>query len=220
MALRWGSCTGYSNRNYACDQGSGSDLLVASFSPPGGVGNMTGVSAIIRFTADGALPAWWDVVNRGGCRASSLSSSFDVSDQTECDDPWQGQAMGGIAYFRPDGQGAVLEIAVAVAFSASQSASSGPYAAFKIYVNHQRSSGPGSCAGCSTPVCITLEGMTVASATTGEPNVPGKTCDITTGIMGMGGASNVVTWQGGTPSCGAGAPKPSTWTEVKRRFGH
>jgi hypothetical protein len=41
--------------------------------------------------------------------------------------------------------------------------------------------------------------------------------ELTTGITGMS-AANVAMWQGGTPTCGAGAAKPSTWADVKRRY--
>jgi len=45
-----------------------------------------------------------------------------------------------------------------------------------------------------------------------------KTWDLTDGITGMGGASQVATWQGGTPNCAAAASKVSTWSELKARF--
>jgi hypothetical protein len=72
-------------------------------------------------------------------------------------------------------------------------------------------------------MCITLDAMTLA-----QPNTtPCSTSDncgdknnviLTDSISGMGGVTTVVTWQGGTPRCGAGAAKPATWSELKRRF--
>lgn len=216
MALRWGSCEGFANRNFACDGNSGAEILVASFSPPAGVAALSGVSVIGHISGvDGSVPVWWQMVNRGMCRNSSLSTSFMVSDETACDDPWMGQGMGGIAAYRTDGQGIEFQIAVAVPEHAVQPASAGrTYAAFKLMVNHQRTSGAGSCEGCSTPVCITLESMTL-----GQPNKNGlKSVVLTQGISGMGGAANVVTWQNGTPRCGAGAARPSTWYDLKKRY--
>jgi hypothetical protein len=226
MALRWNSCEGASNRNFACDVSTGADVLVASFSPPAGVGTLTGVSVHARISAaEGAVPPWWQMSSRGGCRNSSLSASYSVGDETDCEDPWQGQAMGGIAAYDTDGQGVVFQVAVAVPSTVAQAVSSGrTYAAFKLFVNHQRSTGAAGCTGCSVPMCITLVDMTL-----GQPNTqgcnpvdnPGCVRDpimLTDGIPGMGGASNVVTWQGGTPRCGAGAPKPSTWSDLKKRY--
>jgi len=56
--------------------------------------------------------------------------------------------------------------------------------------------------------------------TLGQPPESGyRDVELTQGMSGMsGGAANVVTWQGGTPSCGAGGPKPSTWGRLKERY--
>lgn len=223
MALRWGSCEGTSNRNFACDASSGSELLVASFAPPGGVSALTGVAAIGHISAaDANVPAWWQM--QAGCRSGTLTASFAMGDQTECDDPWQGQGIGGIAYIGTDAQGVYFKLGVAVPQQLAQPVSPGrTYAAFKLIISHRGTSNSGSCAGCSTPMCITLDAMTLAKPNTVQcslncPPVPENEIILTDGISGMGGISSVVTWQGGTPRCGAGAAKPATWSELKKRF--
>lgn len=224
IALRWGSCQGFANRNFACDKSTGSELLVGSFDPPGGISQMSGMEAILRITsADGSVPSWWQMYSSGSCRRSSISASFDMSDQFECDDPWSGQAMGGLALWEADGTGINVKMAAAVPPSALQSVPSGrTYAAFKLIINHQKSSGPGACGGCETPVCVKLEAIRLTQ--------PGRlidanshkweslNTDITQGISGMGGSSQVATWQGGTSNCSAGLAKPTTWSELKSRF--
>jgi hypothetical protein len=140
-------------------------------------------------------------------------------DETECEDSWNGQGAGGLAYFRPDesgGQGMEFLVAVAVPVSHVHSVNSGrTYAAFKLIIDHQQTAGGGSCAGCQTPVCITLDRMTLGQST----DAGYRDVELTQGISGMGGvAGNIVTWQGGTPSCGAGAPKASTWGALKQRY--
>ena len=45
-------------------------------------------------SAAGTTPAWWQFKQSGACRQNSLTSSFDMSDQMECEDPWEGQASG------------------------------------------------------------------------------------------------------------------------------
>ena len=101
----------------------------------------------------------------------------------------------------------------AVPVSAIHPVSSGRnYAAFKLMVNHQRSTGSGACDGCNTPMCIQLDAIRLV-----QPRVH-QDVELTTGTPGMGGASNIVTWQGGTATCGAGAAKAATWSELKRRF--
>jgi len=224
MAIRWGSCQGTSNRNFACDASSGAELLVASFSPPGGVNALTGVEAIGHISAaDSNVPAWWQVAS-GGCRSGSLTVSFAMGDEAECDDPWQGQGMGGIGLIWTEGPSVYFKLGVAVPQQFAQGVSSGrTYAAFKLIVNHRGTASGGGCAGCSTPMCITLDAMTLAQPNT-TPCSDSDNCGdrnnvvLTDSISGMGGVSTVVTWQGGTPRCGAGAAKPATWSELKRRF--
>ena len=166
MGLRWGACEGYSNRSFACDASSGAEVLVASFSPPAGLDVVTGVSAFVRVSsASGTVPAWWQLSN-GGCRFGAITLSADLSDVSDCEDPWSGQAMGGLVGFMSDSQGLQFQVAVAVPQSAARQAGAGrSYAAFKLLVNHKRSSGAGACDGCNTPVCITLQAMTI-----GQPN--------------------------------------------------
>jgi hypothetical protein len=231
IALRWGSCEGTSNRNFACDRGTGQELLVGTFEPPGGISKLTGIEVILSIAAaDGTVPSWWQMFDTGSCRRGSIQAAFDVSDQAGCDDPWSGGAAGGgvgqatalrvSQYNIGDPAGVDLWLAAAVAPDVAQSVSSGrKYAAFKLIINHQKSSGAGACAGCSTPMCITLNAIRLTQPGR-DPSVAqqAKYVDLTQGISGMGGASQVATWQGGTPNCSAGLAKPSTWSELKARF--
>lgn len=225
LGLRWGSCEGSANRNFACDRNTGSELLVASFSPPGGITEMTGIEAYMRVvTADGKVPAWWQLFERSNCRPTSLSLQSDVSDQLECDDPWEGQGMGGIARYKQNGSSGVDLIAgIAVPPNAKHGLSAGrTYAAFKLLINHQRTSGPGACAGCETPVCITFDRMVIAQYSEPDPDTHitrPRNSEITLGLPGTGNTpGNLATWQGGTANCGAGLTKPSSWSQVKDRF--
>jgi hypothetical protein len=228
MALRWNSCKGESNRTFACDRSGASDVLVGSFAAPADI-PLSGVEVNLRITAnDGKIPAWW-MFGAGRCRATSLSASFDVSAETECDDPWQGQAAGGIAYYDTKTQGdvpwqsqapgAYLRLVMAVPPAAIQTISGGrQYAAFRLLISR---TGLSACEGCAAPACIWIDHMKLT--TPGErpdETQPLRNTDVllTTPLTGMGGAGNTVMWQGGTSTCGAGAAKPSTWSELKRRF--
>ena len=231
VGLRWGSCEGTSNRAFACDKSTGAELLVGSFEPPGGINRLVGIEVILSISAaSGNVPSWWQAFSSGGCRRSSIAASFDVSDQTECDDPWNGGATGGIGeaaearvsrYNIENRAGLDLYLTAAVPESQIQGVSSGrTYAAFKLIINHQKSNGGGACAGCDIPMCIRLEairleqpGRLLPGGSRAENHV-----DLTDGIGGMGGASQVATWQGGTPNCAAATSKVSTWSELKARF--
>lgn len=227
IGLRWGSCQGTANRNFACDKSTGSELLVGSFEPPPGINQLVGIEVILSIAAaDGRVPSWWQMFESGSCRRTSISTAFDVSDQFECDDPWSGQAGGGIGRYLTSGPtGVDMWIVAAVPQSAIQGVSSGrTYAAFKLMINHQKSSGPGSCSGCDVPMCVRLEAIKLVLPNrllypgTNNPASKAVYSELTNGISGMGGASQVATWQGGTPNCAAGAAKVSTWSELKARF--
>lgn len=222
MALRWNSCKGPANRTFACDRSTGSELLVGSFSSPADV-QLSGVEVYIRITtADANIPAWWQMSNKGGCRSSSLSAQFDVSAETECDDPWMGQAAGGVGTYTVTSNGVDLRVVMAVPREVVQTASAGrEYAAFRLAINHSRSNGAAACDGCATPACITIERMVLTQPVERpDPTQQARNHDVelTAGMSGMGGAANVAMWQGGTPTCGAGAAKPSTWSDLKRRY--
>jgi hypothetical protein len=122
-----------------------------------------------------------------------------------------------------DGTGVNVWLVGAVTPAEAQRVSSGTkYAAFKIMINHQKSNGPGSCSGCETPMCIKLEAITLCNlgrvVDENSNKMESLTWEVTQGISGMGGASQIATWQGGTPNCAAGMAKPSTWSELKARF--
>jgi len=208
VGLRWNSCLGTSNRNFACDRSTGSEVLVGTFSSPATI-TMSGLEVYFTInTVDDQLPAWWKVIEAGSCRSTSLSVTVDVSAETECSDPWLGQGSGFLVMYR----GEIPTIIAAAPKEAQQTISAGvTYAAFRLTINHARSNGPAACEGCEKPACISIDRMLLTTANK-------KDVELTEGLPGMGGAANVAKWQGGTPECGAGAAKPSTWSELKRRF--
>ena len=224
VALRWGSCQGQSNRNFACDKSTGSELLVGSFDPPSGLSNFLGIEVVLRLSsANGAVPSWWQMYASGTCRRTSVSASFDMSDQFECDDAWSGQGGGGLGKWESDGTGINVWIVAAVPQPAIGPIASGrSYAAFKLIINHQKSNGPGACGGCDTPMCIKLESIRLTNrgrlVDANSHKYDDKYFDLTDGVSGMGGASQVATWQGGTPNCAAAASRVSTWSDLKKRF--
>lgn len=224
MGLRWGSCEGSANRSFACDRNTGTETLVASFAPPGGITEVTGIEAYLHITVNGgSIPAWWQFYEGGACRRYSLSTVLDVSDQIECDDPWEGQGMGGIARYKNGGANGIdMLVGVAIPDYAKHALTAGRiYAAFKLVIQHKNTSGPGACTGCETPVCIAFERMIIAQYLP-PPHTEatrGRNTEISLGLPSSSNTpGNVATWQGGTPNCGAGLSRPSSWSQVKDRF--
>lgn len=219
VALRWNSCEGPANRNFACDRSTGSELLVGSVQLSSGLSEVSGIQVYVRIASgSGQTPTWW-MMTRGGCRPTALSLGLDLSDQMECTDLWEGQAMGGIVRFIPDGAGGVDVLMVAAVPQASlRTLDPGrTYAAFKWLINHQRSSGGGACEGCTTPMCIRFEAIRLVQPgrlySDGHRDERYK--EITQGIAGLGGSANIATWQGGASSCTTGGAKPATWRQIK-----
>lgn len=219
VALRWNSCEGSANRNFACDRSTGSEMLVGSFQAPAGINQLSGIQVYLRIvSANNTVPPWW-TMSRGGCRTTGMSISFDMSDQMECTDPWEGQAMGGLARYEADGSGAIdVLIGAAVPQSALRALDSGrTYAAFKLLVNHQRSSGGGACEGCTTPMCLRFEAIRLVEP--GRLYADGHRDELyhelNRGISGLGGSANIATWQGGASNCTLGGSKPATWRQLK-----
>jgi hypothetical protein len=212
--LRWNECEGPSNRAFACDRSTGSEVLVGSFQSPAS-SDMLGIDVFLRFTTvDGAVPVWWHMWDAGDCRRNSSSLSVDMSTETDCEDPWLGQATGLYAPHSFDAHGLDLRMVIAVPEQAIQRiAADRTYAAFRLTFNHARSSGAAACAGCQQPVCIVIEQMNLVFRDSPRYDVA-----LTAGRPGSGAPGNIATWQGGTPSCGAGAPKSSTWSELKKRY--
>lgn len=236
VALRWGSCDGTANRSFACDRSTGSEMLVGSFDPPSGISQLSGMEVILSIAAaDGGLPSWWQMFEVGNCRRGSFASSFDLSDQMDCDSAWGGSAAGGWGaaaqtlmnqYNVGNPNGVDLFITAAVPPNQIQGVSSGrTYAAFKLIINHQKSNGGSACSGCDTPVCITIDALRLvepsrpAAADNGGTGGTAAVGAVLTGPIGsMGSQTQIATWQGGTANCGAGLSKASTWSELKSRF--
>ncbi|MEQ1834813.1 MAG: hypothetical protein ABL977_17340 [Candidatus Eisenbacteria bacterium] len=224
MGLRWNSCEGAANRNFACDRNTGTEILVASFAPPGGITELTGIEAYFHITATGGkVPMWWQMFESGTCRRTGISAVLDVSDQLECSDPWEGIGMGGIARYKNDGANGVdLLVGVAIDENQRHALSAGQtYAAFKLVIQHRNTSGPGACGGCEVPACIAFERMVIAQYTP-PPHTEatrGNNIEISLGLPATGNTpGNVATWQGGTANCGAGLSRPASWQQVKDRF--
>jgi hypothetical protein len=215
--LRWISCQGASNRNFACDRNTGSELLVGSFSSPTSM-SMIAAEVYIRITvAEGEIPNWWRMWANADCRKGGSNLSVDVSSETECDDPWGGQATGLFAPHSIDSRGVDLRMVMAVPSTSPVSIGAGrSYALFKLGLQHTRSTGSGACGGCSTPACIVIERMVLVPEH--EYAQDAREVELTTGMSGLGGAGNIATWQGGTANCAGGAAKASTWSELKRLY--
>jgi hypothetical protein len=216
--LSWTDCglAGTQNMNFACNSNSGAPFtMVGSFiAPPGGLPEFLGISAQIDIkTSSPTVPDWWA---HGGtnCRGTTgLSTNFDfTSGPFTCVDFYVGSAAGGSAYDvgfgTPDR--ARFRIQCAVPFD-----NRGPvddvseYYAYKANVLRAKTTGAGSCAGCSVPACIVFNEIQLF-----QPPEQANDPVITNPID-----RQYVTWQGGSALCPQSTPTQSkSWGQVKSLY--
>jgi hypothetical protein len=167
LYLRWDNCVadgGTHNRTFACDTNSGAQILVGSFrleQPLTQVGN---ISAFVDVTArDAPIQPWWQF-ETGGCRNGSLEVSFaPFVPPTACHDLWSGRtAIGGVSYPTQSLGGRRIHITVATIAGEEFPVPAGQeFVAFQLRINHARTTGQGSCGGCSAPVCLAWSQATI-----------------------------------------------------------
>src|SRR5262249_36835045 len=178
-------------------------------------------------SASPSLPAWWDLFNAGACRQSSLSADFIAADPL-CPDWAHGQSLGGLASYctlagqcsdhPTDPNLARIKVAVAVAPNFARDLTAGTeYFGFNMGIDFATTVGPGSCGGCTIPVCIVLNSINVVQ----KGGLHAQT--LTTGT---GPGSNFVAWQGGGMPSGHGltgcpaatATRRPTWGALKSLY--
>lgn len=230
--LRWDHCYGdggVPNKNFACDVNTGSETLVGSFVPAWDIGDVSGLEIMLSFaSASASYPAWWRTsAYPAACRLSAISVSSTPVDPltTNCPDWGSGQQVGGLAsysypyYYGPNTARMTLGYAVApdqLAFLTGRH----EYFAFRIRISHVATVGTGSCAGCTTPMCIMF---TSVNQVTGSGS-PWATRWLTGPANQVD--SDYATWQGGagvSSTLGTGCPaatpaRKSTWSSVKALY--
>ena len=228
VGLRWQGCLSDGaaiNRNFACNTNGGSNILVGTFQTgPAGLNQVSGNEVVIDIgSASATLPAWWQMKNAGTCRQAALTMNFVApGTAVNCVDWAIGAAAGGIGAYNIGVRGpntARIVAALAVAPDNLQDLVSGQeYFSFNVSITNIKSTGTGSCAGCSDAVCIVFNSLNLTTPVlqnnvllTGPSN--GTDADFCTW---QGGAGVVV---GGTPGCGAATPtKNATWGAVKALY--
>jgi len=238
VAMRWDACygggtlgTGATNKNFACNTNSGSNVLVGSFQLGSDLLGVSGVEIVVDVaTAGASLPAWWTFKNAGSCRTSSLGvgGSPAFARSGICDD-WSGAptgATGGLAAYSVGVNGpntARILAGLAVAPDALQDLSGGvEYYAFSATITNTKTVGANSCAGCSTPACLVCNSIKVA--TPPQPGQPDASVTLSGPMNGID--SHFSLWQGGagvTVGAKQGCPlavstHSRTWTTVKQLY--
>jgi hypothetical protein len=220
LDFAWDNCLpegGVSSKSFACNTNSGTQAIWGSFVLAADQPNFVGIDAVVDVqTQSDSLPDWWQLYNSGTCRSTALSAAFDFTSapDTACHDPWNGQGGGGLTAYHtywtnpqvPSGNpnASQIKLAFALPSTSPESLKAGvEYYAFKLLLSATKSTGSGSCAGCSTPTCITFSELKVAQ-------LDGTLEDLTVPIT-----SNVVLWQTSTPCSTPSVPLRTTWGQIR-----
>jgi hypothetical protein len=222
--LRWDQCYGDEGaryRSFACHTNTGSERMIGSFELASAPAfPISGIQVYMDVVSAGPLPNWWQLRNPGTCRQASLSATFaPPAGAANCPDWASGQAIGGIGAYNIGIRGpstAQIIVASAVQTSALATLQAGlEYFAFALQINHAKTVGAGSCAGCDVPAVVYLSAILVVD--------PETACDLllTTGANWNG--SQWVSWQQGYPTnitrgCGLSGPLCNSCAFPNARF--
>ena len=218
--LRWDACAadgGVANKDFACDTDAGSHRLVGSFLLDQPLADVAFIEVTLDFIVanDQVVPVWWEFFD---CRLGMLSgnSTWDPS-SVNCDDWSLGTGLGGLAGFSHEGSIAPADTAShrRIIFAAGAPSpypdldANQDYFLLNLDISDFYTTQPGGCAGCTVPVCIVLNSISLMNSTSQftvleGPQVPG---------------GNFATWQGGSgASCAAVPAKRTTWGAVKSLY--
>ena len=217
LNLRWNACYGdggAANRTSACTTTLGTaGAMVGSFVLGTNHNGVNGIEFIFDVATETAtLPAWWTFNAPGGtvgCRANALSVNSVVSGAAiSCVDWAAGQGAGGLISYTVGFSGpntARFKGGFALAQPVTLVANT-EYFGINVVLTNAKSTGTGSCAGCTVPACIAVNQLTVYHFDSPDNTV------ITGPANGAG--SNYVSWQGGGSAAGLCALGDSTGFSV------
>jgi hypothetical protein len=217
LNLSWNDCGtfGAATATFACNTNSGSNSLVASFIPPESLPEYLGLNSQIDIRTQGDMPLWWQHGSTSCRGTTGLAVNFDFTSNSNCVDFFVGQAAGGFVYERPLGPAPANErgrirVTCAVPFDNRGPIDAGTeYYAYRVNFLRAKTTGTGSCAGCSTPACLVLDNIQLF-----QPPEQGNDPMITNPADRAH-----VTWQSSDPLCPASTPAANkTWGQVKSLY--
>jgi hypothetical protein len=218
--LNWDACAAdgrVSNKDFACDTDDGSHTMVASFVLDQPLTGLFLAEAVLDLIVAGnqPVPEWWDI---NDCRMFALYADVTYNPASvNCDD-WpgglDGAAMSGYTSagtIAPGDSASHRRMTVIGGASAPVDlVADQDYFVFNLVLGNSSTVDPGACAGCTVPVCIVLNSITLRTMTFQE------LATLTTPVTPGG---NFVTWQGGTgANCLAVPAKRTTWGAVKSLY--
>jgi hypothetical protein len=214
--LGWGDCAlaGAStvSREFICNNDLGMDDFEVSFSVPDTVRALLRIDAEIELSIDAAALTPWFHYEPTGCRAGSLNVAAGAGGlPSSCADPWPGAAQANYDYaasFPENLDRGRLRLSVMLPAGVAIRVNPGiEYAAFRVTIDHRRSSGANRCPSCLDDGCLQMNGMTLTQAG-GLP-----------AIVMTGGTQTSIQWQTAVIPCPNPTPvRHPTWGAIKSLY--
>jgi hypothetical protein len=163
--LSWNDCGAFGSVStpLLCTTNTGRITMMLSATPTGPIPQACGEESVIDLQTSGAvLSPWWDMRAGGGCRPTSCFASFDFTSFSNCNDPWLGQALGGLDYadalsslsFGPN-RARIRTVSAVPTASAFALAAGTEYYVASVSFNMLKTVG-GTCPGCTDDATLSL----------------------------------------------------------------
>jgi len=217
--LSWDECgsAGVLQKNFACDTNSGFAIMYGSVVTGHDMPMLNGHEGVIDMQTNVAnLSDWWQL-GTGGCRYNYIQENcnFVTFPAPACADPWLGVALSAMNYQAPfSGYPNRARIRTVCGNPEPIHAdASTEYYLFTIWIGFARSTGLGSCAGCTDGACFVF-----ASARVTQPS------KLSSYLITSPQARSHVIWQPGGSEIGTrGCPgqlpaRAPTWGQVKSLY--
>jgi len=217
--LSWNDCVqggGAQDATFACDTNTGTaGTLYASFEPYAAQ-RVTAFEFVIDIQSAGAaLPEWWKFKTAGTCRQASMTMNTNFTGGPfDCLDPWGGtvglQDFNYLIGYHGPSTARITGFGVIPGHGTVAVEPGSEYYGISLTIDREKTVGTGACAGCTDPVCLVFNEMTLYDEF-GIKSFFTNPRD-----------RNCATWQGGQiggPGCPAATPtNKATWGRIKALY--
>ncbi len=202
MNIAWDLCgpPGASNKNFSCDTNTGSSAFFASFIPDVREIPVAYVEVYVGVYSPNPLPDWW-LLSSDGCRASALAPSANPDAASATCQAMQGMTLFSSRYDQIDPALGQLSTITAVAPPEVLSPTT-EYFAVRGVVNYSKTTGPGLCSGCTSPVKLSISFVRFYSEG-----------GISWDLYASSHRQSIITWQGGNVPT-----RSTTWGQIKSLY--
>jgi hypothetical protein len=214
LFLHWNDCEsgrGVQSMASAC-AGNGSSeerTFVASFVAPGGLRTFCGLTTYLTVeTADVQLTDWWRMAP-GQCRAGAFQVAAPADrGLSSCADPFIGAATMSLSVHRTESRRLVI-ISDLILDPTVELRPGEVYYASAFVVRAIKSSGAGSCSGCTAAAAISLTEIELYKL---ELPAPPPT------VLRASAPAAMICWQSSAGTCGPAPPRNVTWGGLKSLY--